>query len=105
MPRVVLTRITLMVAAAVIPMSGQARADAAADSIPGTASTAPAAPGNAGSVTAPTPPPPAQREIRAVRLTSPISIDGELSEPVWQQAEPVETFTQRDPDENAPPTQ
>src|SRR5206468_7536044 len=38
-------------------------------------------------------------------FTSPISIDGELSEPVWQQAEPVETFTQRDPDENAPPTQ
>jgi hypothetical protein len=104
MPRFVLARITLMVAAAVILMSAQARADAAADSIPGTASASPAGSSNAGSVTATTPLP-ALREIRAVRLTSPVSIDGVLSEPVWQQAEPVEAFIQRDPDENAPPTQ
>ena len=43
--------------------------------------------------------------IHAVRLTSPITIDGVLDEPVWQQAEPVTNFTQRDPNQGATPSQ
>ena len=44
-------------------------------------------------------------EIHAVRLTSPITIDGVLDEPVWSQAEPVTQFIQRDPNQGAAPSQ
>jgi len=48
----------------------------------------------------PTPPP-----VQAVRLTSPISVDGVLSEPVWQGGNAVIEFRQRDPVEGGTPSQ
>ena len=48
----------------------------------------------------PTPPP-----VQAVRLTSPISVDGVLSEPVWQGGNAVTEFRQRDPVEGGTPSQ
>lgn len=45
------------------------------------------------------------REVHAFRLTSPVAIDGMLTEPVWQQAEPSEGFVQGDPIEGGPPSQ
>ena len=44
-------------------------------------------------------------DIHAVRLTAPITIDGVLNEPVWQQAEPVTNFIQSDPVQGAAPSQ
>lgn len=42
--------------------------------------------------------------VQAVRLTSPVTIDGVLSEPIWRSA-PVDTqFVQRDPVEGVAPT-
>ncbi len=42
----------------------------------------------------------------AVRaLPSGPTIDGKLNEPVWQTARPFDDFTQRDPNEGAPPTE
>ena len=43
--------------------------------------------------------------VRAIRLTSPVAVDGVLDEPVWQSSQPISNFTQRDPDEGAPPSQ
>src|SRR6476660_878597 len=44
-------------------------------------------------------------EVHAARaITSPV-IDGRLIDEVWNIAEPVTTFTQRDPDEGRPPTE
>ena len=42
--------------------------------------------------------------LRAGALTSPIAIDGRLTEPAWQSAEAVDDFRQTDPVEGAPPT-
>src|SRR5262245_31450338 len=44
-------------------------------------------------------------EVRAVRLTNPITVDGVLNEPVWQSDNAVTHFIARDPVEGAPPTQ
>ncbi len=44
-------------------------------------------------------------EIHAVRLPSPVVIDGVLSEPAWQQIEPVTRFIQRDPIQGGEPSQ
>jgi hypothetical protein len=49
-----------------------------------------------------TPPPP---EIRAVRASTPIAIDGALSEDAWKSAEVIGDFRQRDPNEGAPASQ
>ena len=43
--------------------------------------------------------------IQAVRLTAPVKVDGVLDEPVWQNEYAVTTFTQRDPNEGAVPSQ
>src|SRR5712671_3060238 len=43
--------------------------------------------------------------VHAVRLREPITIDGDLSEPVWQNEFGFSTFRQRDPVENGQPTQ
>jgi hypothetical protein len=43
--------------------------------------------------------------VQAVRLTSPVSIDGKLDEPIWGHEFAVTTFTQRDPNEGATPSQ
>src|SRR5262245_45691911 len=37
--------------------------------------------------------------LRALRASQPIELDGRLNESVWQQAQPVTEFTQRDPRE------
>jgi hypothetical protein len=58
-------------------------------------------------------PPPAQSDslsmskvpVRAIRLASPVAVDGVLDEPVWQTGQPISNFTQRDPDEGAPSSQ
>lgn len=43
--------------------------------------------------------------LTATRTTSPIVVDGVLDEPVWQSAELISSFKQRDPDQDAPPRQ
>jgi len=43
--------------------------------------------------------------VKAMRMTRAPSIDGDLSEEVWAQAEPATNFTQRDPDEGKPATE
>lgn len=45
------------------------------------------------------------RQVRTTRATSRISIDGVLSEPVWNTAEACTAFVQRDPVEGATPSQ
>jgi hypothetical protein len=47
----------------------------------------------------------AKLKVEAIRLTAPITVDGALSEPVWQNGSGISQFTQRDPNEGAPPTQ
>src|SRR5581483_11739437 len=42
--------------------------------------------------------------LRAVRATSPITIDGDLSEAAWQAAPEFTDFTQHDPDDGKPST-
>ena len=44
-------------------------------------------------------------EATAVPATSPITIDGRLSEPVWEQAPSISEFVQREPAEGRPPSQ
>jgi hypothetical protein len=46
----------------------------------------------------------ARPRVRAAVLTGQLTIDGLLTEPVWAAAEPVDTFTQADPNEGAPAT-
>jgi hypothetical protein len=47
----------------------------------------------------------APRVVRAVRAARPLSVDGTLSDPIWQTAERVTGFEQRDPNEGAAPTE
>src|SRR5262245_36141004 len=47
----------------------------------------------------------ARPALRALRTTQPIELDGRLNEAVWQQAQPVTGFTQRDPREGTPASQ
>jgi hypothetical protein len=42
--------------------------------------------------------------LRAVRATSPVAIDGDLSDAAWQSAPEFTDFTQHDPVDGAPPT-
>lgn len=42
------------------------------------------------------------RQVRAVRVTTPPTIDGFLQEEVWKTAEPASDFVQRDPEEGQP---
>src|SRR5207237_177489 len=49
--------------------------------------------------------PPAPQQVRAVRLSQPVTIDGELNEPFWLSAERVTGFVQRDPTEGAVATE
>src|SRR5687768_204954 len=44
-------------------------------------------------------------EVKAVRLTSTVTIDGSLDEAVWSEAPAVSAFTQRDPQEGAAPSE
>ena len=44
-------------------------------------------------------------EVRVVKTTAPISIDGNLSEPAWQEAPAIGGFKQRDPNEGADASQ
>jgi hypothetical protein len=44
-------------------------------------------------------------QVRAIRLPRPMTIDGFLTEPLWQSAERVTGFTQRDPTEGAAPSE
>lgn len=43
--------------------------------------------------------------VQAVRASGPITIDGRLTEPAWQAATPITTFTQVVPDEGQPVSQ
>ena len=45
-----------------------------------------------------------QKQIHALRVNSPIKIDGIMNEPEWQNAELVDSFTQVTPDAGAPAT-
>jgi hypothetical protein len=45
------------------------------------------------------------RELRAVRTSGPIAVDGRIDEPAWQQAPTFGGFVQRDPDQGEPATE
>src|SRR5690349_16458604 len=45
------------------------------------------------------------REFRATRTTRPPTIDGQLNEEAWSQAQVMSDFTQMDPDEGQPATE
>ena len=47
----------------------------------------------------------ARKRIRAVRTELPVTVDGNLDEPAWQQAEVALGFIQRDPSEGEPSTE
>src|SRR5687768_2416656 len=47
----------------------------------------------------------APKQIRAVRLAQPLAIDAELNEAIWQTAQRVTQFVQRDPTEGAVPSE
>ncbi|MGH7607844.1 MAG: DUF5916 domain-containing protein [Gemmatimonadales bacterium] len=49
--------------------------------------------------------PSAPLQIRAVRLAQPITIDAALTEPIWERAQRVSQFVQRDPTEGAVPSE
>ncbi len=51
------------------------------------------------------PPPPSIQQVRAVRATQPVSVDGVLDEPIWRTAYRVTGFLQRDPTEGATPSE
>src|SRR5256712_13102854 len=44
-------------------------------------------------------------QVRAVRATSPVVIDGALSDPIWRTAVRISGFHQRDPNEGAAPSE
>ena len=58
-------------------------------------------------VDSPPPAPAAPQQVRAIRLTGGqgVTIDGLLTEPLWQSAERLTGFTQRDPNQGAVPTE
>ncbi|MGZ8867812.1 MAG: DUF5916 domain-containing protein [Thermoanaerobaculia bacterium] len=47
---------------------------------------------------------PDRPQVRAVRATTPPTVDGDLSDPVWQSAPEFTDFTQHDPDDTLPGT-
>jgi hypothetical protein len=58
-------------------------------------------------VDSPPPAPPGPQQVRAIRLSGDqsITIDGMLREALWQSAERISAFTQRDPNEGAMPSE
>jgi hypothetical protein len=70
---------------------------AAVTSAAAPAGSGPGAPGSAAA--------PGRETIRALRATEPVTVDGVLSESVWQNAEPFTTLIQRDPVEGRPVSQ
>ena len=44
-------------------------------------------------------------QVRAVRATTPVVIDGALSDPIWRTAVRISGFHQRDPNEGAAPSE
>jgi uncharacterized protein DUF5916/cellulose/xylan binding protein with CBM9 domain len=49
--------------------------------------------------------PPAVVDAQALPANTPMTIDGKLSEPVWEQTTPINEFVQREPAEGAAPNQ
>ncbi len=45
------------------------------------------------------------RQVRALRIPTPIAVDGSLNDPGWVSAERISAFVQRDPHEGAMPTE
>jgi hypothetical protein len=43
--------------------------------------------------------------LKALKIESPIKLDGVLDEPAWAKAQPISNFTQRELNENAPATE
>ncbi len=70
----------------------------AAQSLPGEAAHA----DSAGSAAAPMATHAEAPVLRAAQLTGSIHVDGHLDDPAWQDAAPVDGFTQRQPDEGKP---
>ena len=50
-------------------------------------------------------PPPSIQQVRAVRTTRPVAVDGVLDDPIWRSADRVTGFLQRDPTEGAAPSE
>jgi hypothetical protein len=49
--------------------------------------------------------PPAVLDVQAIAASTTIVVDGQLSEPIWEQAAPINEFVQREPAEGAAPSQ
>src|SRR3989442_2862570 len=47
----------------------------------------------------------APQQVRAIRLARPVVIDGTLNDPIWQAADRVTGFLQREPNERTQPTE
>src|SRR5262245_27708951 len=88
------------------PTAADSTTNAAADStviLPGT--PAPVIPGSTPAAPAQTAAPTTSMEVRIVRATSDIALDGVLNDAAWQAAPPITGFKQRDPNYGAEPTQ
>jgi len=90
-------KLPILTLAAMLVLSGAAHA---ADSLATKIATAPAGNGAGVPSSRNTHPP-----VVAVRLSEPISVDGQLNEPVWQNGNAVTEFKQRDPNEGGTPSQ
>src|SRR5690606_13195940 len=88
------------------------RAQSAAPSAPAAAATSAAIELPAGFAGPPPPPLPAtiardgngRTTVRAVRLTAPLRVDGQLDEALYSEIQPLSGFVQAEPDWNAPST-
>jgi uncharacterized protein DUF5916 len=50
-------------------------------------------------------PPPLLPQVRAIRTTQPVTIDGRLEDPIWRTADQITGFLQRDPNEGTAPSE
>lgn len=89
----------------VAPPSAQTVAQADSLAVAPPAQTAPLAQAPPAGTPAQTPPARSVPPVRATRLTAPVTVDGLLSEPVWQNGNAVTDFKQRDPNEGAESSQ
>jgi hypothetical protein len=90
-----------------VPASAQANADSStpASGAPDTAMAAKAAPPASAPAAAMTRDASGRATVRAVKLTTPLRIDGRLDEPYYSNFTPVSEFFQAEPQEGAPATE
>ena len=99
-------RTVLLACAGAVMFAGFAATLSAASASPATKSVRPPAKAKPAHASPNTQlPAPADKVVRAVRTTEPITLDGRLDESVWKTAPRATGFTQNDPQDGAPPTE